>query len=214
MGRPVIIHSKQNIFRRLVTNFSKQKLDQIWRAIDLFKCLLQSWTKGVACHSSQRDVGSRPSEAFRTRKFNRQHAQPLEVAGMTDATESDPIINLKNFPPVATEGQQQDALAKADADDWASSRQFRVDVFAAIGDSFDPTIRFFDHAICDRKSSASFSSGTVSTPDCPTILIIGKILPCLSIPPVAVSASAAVSNVFNAREIASSLPLWRSGFLP
>src|ERR1700736_714214 len=210
----VIVNPQENILGRCVAHLREQKPDKIWSAVNLLKRFLQCRAKRVACHSANRDIRGRSRKTFGARKFDCQHSEALNITRVADATQSNPIIDLKNFSSIPAESQQQDPFGKADPDNWAATCEFGIDVFTPIRDGLDPTVRFFNHAICDRNNSDSFASGTVSTPDSPTIFMIGKILPCLSTPPVAVSASAAVSKIFIASETASSRPRWRSGFLP
>src|SRR6184192_3034479 len=112
---------------------------------------------------------------------------------MTNRAHRDPVVNLKNLLPHASERYEKNSVTISDRRDRTPRRQLRFDVLAPVRDRFYPTIRFFDHATFCLKISAIFSSGKVMIPSRETILINGKILPLRSTPPVDVSASAAVS---------------------
>src|SRR4029078_12472552 len=123
---------------------------------------------------------------------------------MTNRAHANSIIDLENLLSRATDGKKQDALVKPDRGDWTARCQLRLDVLAPVRDRFDPSVRFFDHATDSLKIAAIFSSDKVLMPSLETVLMIGKIFPLRSTPPVAVSDSAAVSKAGSAIVTASS----------
>src|SRR5438067_6480124 len=123
---------------------------------------------------------------------------------MADCGHRDPIVNLENLLPRATERDEENSVTISDGSDRTALRQLRLNVLAPIRDRLHPTIRLFDHATLCLKIPAIFCSGKVLIPSRETILISGKIFPLRSTPPVEVSASAAVSSARNAIATASS----------
>src|SRR3954452_11762296 len=154
--------------------------------------------------AAQRHVGRGTGEAFRAGQLDRRHPQAFDVTRMTDRTHRDPIVDLENLLPSRTHGDEKNSVIATDGNDRAATRELRLDVLATIGDCFDPPVRLFDHATLRLNNSAVFSVATVLIPSRATTYITGKILAFRSMPPVAVSDSAAVSRARNATVTASS----------
>src|SRR5438034_6810189 len=123
---------------------------------------------------------------------------------MTNRAHRDPVVNLKNLLPHASERYEKNSVTISDRRDRTPRRQLRFDVLAPVRDRLYPTIRLFDHATFCLNTLAIFCSGNVVIPSRETVLISGKIFPLRSTPPVEVSASAAVSSARNAIAIARS----------
>ena len=64
---------------------------------------------------------------------------------MPEAAERDAVVDFKQLLPLAAEGEKQDAVAVAEAHDGAAGGELVLDVFAAVGEGFDPAEGFFVH---------------------------------------------------------------------
>jgi hypothetical protein len=65
---------------------------------------------------------------------------------MPNGPKRDPIVNLKDLSPITSERQEQDPIGKANSDSRTSGGQLILDIFTAIRNRLDPTIRFVNHA--------------------------------------------------------------------
>ena len=92
---------------------------------------------------------------------------------MTNRSHRNPIVNLEKFLARLTEREKQNALAISERGDGTAGGQLPFDVFAPVGDRFDPTIRLFDHATISLNTAAILFSGKVVMPSRDTILITG-----------------------------------------
>ena len=95
---------------------------------------------------SQRNIRRRSSETFRAGQLDCRHAQPLDVARMTDRPHRNAIVNLENFLTGPTEREKQNAVPITERRYGTARSQLRLNVLPTIGDRFDPTIRLLDHA--------------------------------------------------------------------
>src|SRR6266404_2761313 len=148
---------------------------------------------------AQRHIRSRTSETFRAGEFYRRQSQTFDVAGMTNRAHRDPVVDLKKLlARTSAHRQEKNSIAITNRRNRTPLRELRFNVLAPVRDRFYPTIRFLDHATLCLKISPTFASASVVIPSRDTILISGKTFPLRSTPPVAVSASAAVSRARNA----------------
>jgi hypothetical protein len=92
---------------------------------------------------------------------------------MTNRTHRDPVVDFKNLLTRLTDGEKQNAVAITKRRDRTARRELRFDVLAAVGDCFDPTIRFLNHATVSLNTAAILLSGKVVMPSRDTILISG-----------------------------------------
>src|ERR1041385_9495833 len=99
----------------------------------------------------ERNVRRRAGEPLRAGQFDRGHAQPFDIAGVTDRAHRDAIVNLKNFLTRLTEREKQNAVAITKRGDRAARGELRLDVFAPVRDRFDPAIRLLDHPTVSLK---------------------------------------------------------------
>ena len=121
----------------------------------------------------QRDVCRRAGEPFCAGQLNCRHSQPLDVPRMPDGSHRDAVVYLENFLPRLADSEKQNAIAKSERCDGTPRSELRFKVLAAVGDRFDPTIRFFDHATVSLKTAAILLSGKVVMPSRDTILMSG-----------------------------------------
>ena len=70
------------------------------------------------------------------------------------------VADFKQLLPLAPEGEKQDAIAIAERGDGAAPGELMLDVFAPVGDGFDPAVGLFDHAtglsLIDENLEATF----------------------------------------------------------
>ena len=92
---------------------------------------------------------------------------------MTNRSHRNPIVDFKNLLPRLAEGEKQNAIAVPKRCDGTAGRELCLDILAAIGDGFDPTIRLFDHATVCLNTAAILLSGKVVMPSRDTILMSG-----------------------------------------
>src|SRR5213080_2467582 len=102
---------------------------------------------------------------------------------MTNRAHRDPVVNLKNLLPHASERYEKNSVTISDRRYRTPRRQLRFDVLAPVRDRLYPTIRLLDHAAFGLNTLAIFFSGIVVFPSRATVLISGKIFPLRSTPP-------------------------------
>ena len=65
---------------------------------------------------------------------------------MTDAANRNPVVNLKDLSSITPKGQKQYSIGEAKTDGGTSGSEFVLNVFAAIRNRLDLTVRFVNHA--------------------------------------------------------------------
>jgi len=58
-----------------------------------------------------------------------------------------PVVNLKDLSPITPIGQKQHSIGEAKTDSGISGSEFVLNVFTAIRNRHDPTVRLVNHAI-------------------------------------------------------------------
>src|SRR5437870_13722703 len=96
---------------------------------------------------------------------------------MTNRAHRDPVVNLKNLLPHASERYEKNSVTISDRRDRTPRRQLRFDVLAPVRDRLYPTLRLFDHATFCLHPLAIFGYGKVLLPSPEPVLISGKIFP-------------------------------------
>ena len=61
---------------------------------------------------------------------------------MPDAANRNPVVNLKDLSSITAKGQKQYSIGEAKTDGGTSGSEFVLNVFAAIRNRLDPTVRF------------------------------------------------------------------------
>jgi hypothetical protein len=69
---------------------------------------------------------------------------------MPDAANRNPVANLKNLSPITPKGQKQYSIGEAKTDCGTSGSEFVLNVFAAIRNRLDPTVRFVTSESCAK----------------------------------------------------------------
>src|SRR3954468_4008186 len=113
---------------------------------------------------AKRHIRSGTRETFGARQLNRRHSQPFDVPRVTDRAHGNPIVNFENLLSRTSEREKQDPAGITQCRNRAARRQLRLDIFATVGDRFDPAIWLFDHATDSLKMLSILSSRRVLIP--------------------------------------------------
>src|SRR4051812_17922429 len=97
MDRAIIIEPQEKVGDGAPSELSKQQARQIRRTVDLLKGSLQGRAERVVRQPAQRNVVRGAGESLGTAQLNGNHAEPLDIAGMSDSPHRDAVINLEDL---------------------------------------------------------------------------------------------------------------------
>src|SRR5262249_4175191 len=169
----IVLHSQKQILLGPCSYFRKEHPCQVGWTKNLFERGLHYRNKRVMYEPPQRNICRRPGEPFGAGQFDRRHSQSLDISGVTNRTHRNPIVDLKNLLARLTYSEKQNAISIAERCDRTARSKLRFDVLAPVGDGFNPTVRFFNHATLSLNTAAILFSGKVVMPSRDTILIRG-----------------------------------------